>query len=64
MKPTTASLFLLQRDYCPLAVMLRRAHRQAVKYIITDAAEYFLFRDGSLLIHFFATEDEDDLLYY
>lgn len=64
MKPTTASLFVLQREFCPLSVMLKRAHRQAVKYAISDEAEYFRFKDGSVLIHIFATEDEDDRLYY
>ena len=64
MKPTSASLFALQREFCPLAMMLKRAHRQAVKYVISDEAEYFLFKDGSLLIHYFATETEDDRLYY
>lgn len=64
MKPTTASLFVLQRDYCPLTVMLRRAHRQAVQYRIDDEAEYFIFRDRSTLTHVFATECEDDRLCY
>lgn len=64
MKPTTASLFLLQRDYCPLSVLLSRAQRQAVHYSITDEAEYFTFRDGSTLTHVFSHEDDDDRLYY
>ena len=64
MRPTAASLFALQRDFCPLTLMLKRARRQAVKYVLDDEAEYFLFRDGSLLIHFFATEEEDDRLYF
>lgn len=64
MKPTTASLFLIQRDYCPLSVLLRRAQRQAVRYLITDEAETFEFADGSVLVHTFATECEGDRLYY
>lgn len=64
MKPTTASLFALQKDFCPLTLMLRRAHRQAVKYVLSEEAEYFVFKDESLLIHFFATETEDDRLYF
>ena len=64
MKPTAASLFALQKDYCPLTLMLKRARRQAVKYVLTDEAEYFLFEDESLLIHYFATEEEDDRLYF
>lgn len=63
MKPTTASLFLIQRDYCPLSVLLRRAQRQAVSYRITDEAETFVFRDGSVLIHEFATEVDADSIY-
>lgn len=63
MKPTTANLFLIQRDYCPLTLLLRRAHRQAVQYRIDDEAETFIFQDGSTLIHAFMTEDEDDALY-
>lgn len=63
MKPTTASLFVLQRDYCPLAVLLRRAQRQAVQYTIDQDAEYFTFQDGSTLIHMFATESERDTLH-
>lgn len=64
MKPTTASLFLIQRDYCPLSVLLKRAQRQAVHYSITDEAETFVFADGSTLIHAFMTEDDDDRLYF
>lgn len=64
MTPTTASLFALQREFCPLSLMLRRAHRQAVKYVISDEAEYFVFKDESVLIHYFATEEEDDRLYF
>lgn len=63
MKPTTANLFLIQRDYCPLTVLLNRAQRQAVHYTITDEAETFVFADGSTLTHVFATECEDDRLY-
>lgn len=64
MKPTTASLFVLQRDYCPLAMVLKRAQRQAVQYRIDDEAEYFIFKDGSTLTHVFMTEDDDDRLYF
>lgn len=60
MKPTTASLFLIQRDYCPLSVLLHRAHRQAVQYSIDAEAEYFTFKDGSTLIHTFMTMDAND----
>lgn len=63
MKPTTASLFMLQRDYCPLSVLLRRAQRQAVCFKLNDEAEAFIFADGSVLIHEFATEDEKDSIY-
>lgn len=63
MKPTTASLFMIQRDYCPLSVLLNRAQRQAVAYHITDEAEAFTFQDGSVLIHEFATEGEKDTLH-
>ena len=62
MKPTTASLFVLQRDYCPLSILLNRAQRQAVAYTIDQDAEYFTFRDGSTLIHTFETEGEKDIL--
>ena len=61
---TAASLFALQKDYCPLSLMLKRARRQAIKYVLTEEAEYFLFGDESLLIHYFATEEEDDRLYF
>lgn len=64
MKPTTASLFLIQKDYCPLRILLNRAQRQAVRYNIDDEAEYFTFADGSTLTHIFATECEGDRLYY
>lgn len=64
MKPTAASLFALQRDFCPLTLMLRRAHRQAVKYVLSDEAEYFVFKDESVLIHYFKTETEDDRFYF
>lgn len=64
MTPTTASLFALQKDFCPLSLMLRRAHRQAVKYVISDEAEYFVFKDESVLIHYFATETEGDRIYF
>ena len=64
MTPTSASLFALQRDYCPLTLMLKRARRQAVKYVISDEAEYFVFKDESVLIHYFATETEDDRIYF
>ena len=64
MKPTAASLFALQREFCPLTVMLKRARRQATKYVVSDEAEYFVFKDESVLIHFFATEEEDDRLYF
>ena len=63
MKPTTASLFMIQRDYCPLSVLLNRAQRQAVRFSIDDKAEAFIFADRSILIHEFATEDESDCLY-
>lgn len=63
MKPTTASLFLIQRDYCPLYVLLNRAQRQAVRFSIDDKAEAFIFADGSILIHEFATETDDDSIY-
>lgn len=63
MKPTTASLFMIQRDYCPLSVLLNRAQRQAVAYHITDEEESFTFQDGSVLIHEFATEGEKDTLH-
>ena len=63
MKPTTASLFLIQRDYCPLSVLLRRAQRQAVCFSIDDKTEVFVFADKSILIHEFATEDEKDCIY-
>ena len=63
MKPTTASLFVLQRDYCPLSILLRRALRQAVSYRITNEAETFVFEDGSVLIHEFATEVDADSIY-
>lgn len=63
MKPTTASLFMIQRDYCPLSVLLNRAQRQAVQYNIDDEAEYFAFKDGSTLVHEFATEDAKDSIY-
>lgn len=63
MKPTTASLFLIQRDYCPLSVLLRRAQRQAVCFRIDDEAEAFIFADGSILIHEFATETDGDSIY-
>lgn len=62
MKPTTASLFLIQRDYCPLTILLNRAQRQAVRYSIDQDAEYFTFQDGSTLIHTFATECEKNTL--
>lgn len=64
MKPTTASLFLIQRDYCPLRILLNRAQRQAVRYSIDDTQETFEFADGSVLVHTFATECEGDRLYY
>lgn len=64
MKPTTASLFIIQRDYCPLAVLLRRAQRQSVHYFIDEEIEIFTFRDGSKLIHEFLTEAENDALYW
>lgn len=63
MKPTTASLFVLQRDYCPLSILLNRAQRQAVQYNIDQDAETFVFADGSTLIHTFATESERDTLH-
>jgi hypothetical protein len=63
MKPTTASLFLIQRDYCPLSMLLRRAQRQAVCFSIDDKTEVFVFADGSVLIHEFATETDDDSIY-
>lgn len=63
MKPTTAGLFMIQRDYCPLYVLLRRAQRQAVSYRLTDEAEAFTFADGSVLIHEFATEVDADSIY-
>lgn len=63
MKPTTASLFMLQRDYCPLSILLRRAQRQAVRFSIDDKTEVFVFADKSVLIHEFATEDEKDSIY-
>lgn len=63
MKPTTANLFLIQRDYCPLTILLRRAQRQAVSYSLTDEAEAFTFADGSVLIHGFATEVDADSIY-
>lgn len=58
MKPTTASLFLIQRDYCPLTIMLNRAQRQSVAYHIDSEKETFEFADGSVLIHTFETESE------
>lgn len=64
MKPTTAGLFMIQQDYCPLTVLLNRAQRQAVAYSINDDAESFTFKDGSILVHIFATEDDDDSLYH
>lgn len=64
MKPTSASLFVLQRDYCSLSILLKRAQRQAVQYTIDQDAEYFTFADGSTLTHTFATESEGDRLYY
>lgn len=63
MKPTTASLFMLQRDYCPLSILLRRAQRQAVCFSLNDEAEAFIFADGSVLLHEFATETDDDSIY-
>lgn len=61
--PTTASLFVLQRDYCPLTILLSRAQRQAVNYLITDEVETFVFEDKSILIHEFATEVDADNIY-
>lgn len=63
MTPTTASLFLIQRDYCPMTILLNRAQRQAVSYRLTDEAEAFIFADGSVLIHEFATEVDADSIY-
>lgn len=63
MTVTTANLFMIQRDYCPLSVLLCRAQRQAVRFSIDDKAEAFIFADGSILIHEFATEDENDCIY-
>lgn len=60
---TTASLFLIQRDYCPLSILLRRAQRQAVCFSLNEEAEAFIFADGSILIHEFATETDDDSIY-
>ena len=63
MKPTTAGLFMIQRDYCPLSILLSRAQRQAVRFSIDDESEAFVFADGSILIHEFATETDDDCIY-
>lgn len=63
MKPTAANIFMIQKDYCPLSVLLRRAQRQAVQYTIDQDAETFVFTDGSTLIHTFATECEGDTLH-
>lgn len=63
MKPTTAGLFMIQRDYCPLSILLRRAQRQAVRFSLNEETEAFIFADGSILIHEFATETDDDSIY-
>lgn len=62
-KLTAAQVMFIQRDYCPLSVLLGRAQRQAVSFSLNDEAEVFIFADGSILIHEFATETEDDSIY-